>query len=211
MELQTNTSGVDFLFNNLQAALQSGSNTNGLVTNGVLPVLLAMESQVATQLSGRNPGGIAYHGETNVVAPNSTSAMVLLDNLETGAAKLPYVKNGAFSVSLSGTNAVTVPLTNTQTNSSAQVGDTIFAKYNKIILWNLSGVDGNNSASMTVGPAATNGNKLQLPLTNSTITIDGSSAHVFASVNGVTINAANAAITITPTANSTFGCVIMGS
>lgn len=211
MLTQTNTTGVDFVFNNLQAALQSGNNTNGLSTNGILAYVFAVESQAALQQSGRNPGGVAYRGETNVAAPNTTNAQVMLDSFEIMASRLPYTKNGSFVVNTTGTTPVTVPLTNTATNTTSQAGDTVFAKYNKIIFYNLSGLDGVNSAAMTVGPAGTNGNKLQLPLTNSTMTIDGSSAWVLGSVNGVTINAANAAITITPTAGGWFGAVIMGA
>ena len=161
METQTNTTGVHFVFNNLQGALQSGFNTNGLVTNGTLPVLLAFEPQEAMLFTARGPGGSAYHGDTNVVAPTTTTAAILLDALETSAARLPYTKNGAFLVTTSRTTPVTVPLTNTATNTTNQVGDTVFAKWNQIILRNLSGTDNTNSASMTVGPAATNGNSLQ--------------------------------------------------
>jgi hypothetical protein len=218
MPAATNTTGVSFVFNNTQASAQASvaNNTNAVLA---LPTVLQLEPQSATSLTGRQAGGLAYRTDTNGAWPytNGANASIMLDGFEIQASRLTgsqianaSTKSGCFFVTLSGTNAVTVPLTNTQTNTNGVSGDTIFTKYVEIILYNLSGLDGNNSASMTVGPAATNGNKLQMPLTNSTLTVDGSSAHILKSVNSVAINAANAAITITPTANSTFACVLVG-
>lgn len=213
MQTQTNATGVDFVFNNLQAAAQSnlGANINSV---GVLPQVLALDPQTALSLTGRQPGGPSYQKSTNVATPSTTTAAMLLAGFEMRPSKLPYTKNGAFVVSLSGTNAVTVPLTNTATNTNSQAGDTVFATWNQIVLYNLSGLDGNNSASMTIAPGASNGANLQFTSSNTTglaMTIDGSSAQVLGSVNGVTVNATKNTILITPTANSTFGMVISGS
>jgi hypothetical protein len=217
MPLQTNTTGVSFVYNNLSASVQANVNGN---TNAViaLPTVTQLDTQSATMISGRVPGGSAFRTDTNGVGPNFNSGVVMLDGFEIQAARLTgsqivngATKSGVFFVILSGTNAVTVPLTNTSTNTNGAAGDNVFAKYYEVTLYNLSGLDGNNSASMTVGPSGTNGNKLQMPLTNSTLTIDGASAHILKSVNGVVINAANTAITITPTANSTFACIVVGA
>ena len=206
MPLQTSSTGVSFVMNNLEAAVQSSvaGNTNAVAA---LPTVTQLAPQSAMQLTGRNPGGLAYHDDTNVVVPNSTNASILLDDIVTNAAYLPYAKNGAFIVICNGTNAVVVPLTNTATNTNSQAGDTVFAKWNQIILRNLSGTDGYNSASMTVTPTTA---VLQCGV-NGVITLDGGSAHRMGSVNGVAINSSNSTITITPTANSIFGCVISGS
>ena len=207
----TNTTGVDFVFNNLQAALQSGSNTNA---DSALPLVMALDPQSALAITGRQPGGPSYLKSTNVATPSSTTGAMLLDGFETRASKLPYAKNGAFIVSLNGTNSVTVQLTNTAINTNGQAGDTVFATWNQIVLYNLSGVDGNNAASLTVAPAASNGANLQFTASNTTglaMTIDGASAQLLGSVNGVTVNSTKTGITITPTADSLFGCVVSGA
>lgn len=212
MITQTNTNGVNFLWNNLGAVVESGSNTN---TVTALPVAMAFEHQTALTLSGRQPGGASYLGLTNNVSPANASGavVILMDDLVTRADKLGYTKSGFFFVTTNSTTAVTVPLTNTATNTNGQAGDTVFATWNMIIMRNLSGTDGVNSASMTVGPATTNGANLLVTPTNGsgTFTLDGSSAICFLDVNGVAINASHAAITVTPTAGGTFGMVICGS
>jgi hypothetical protein len=213
MPLQTNSTGVSFIYNNLQT-VELGSISGNTNAVSAIPFVTQLEPQSAMFMAARQPGGVAFRGDTNVAytsASNANAAIVQLDNLETAAARLGYTKNGAFIVVTSSTTAVTVPLTNTATNTNSQAGDTVFAKWNKLILWNLSGLDGVASASMTVNGAGTNGVNLLLAATNSTIKLDGSSACVLASINGTTVNAANAAITITPTAGGTFACVVMGS
>jgi len=198
------TTGVDFVFNNLQAV-----NDQGTVVP--LPVVLALEPQSAFQQSQRQPGGIAYQGDSNVAAPAPANAQILLDGIENRASKLPYAKNGAFLVKTNGTTTVSVPFTNTATNTNSTAGDTVFAKWNRIYYFNLSGLDGVNSAAMTVNSAATNGLAMGIIATNAQMTIDGSSCHQICTVNGITVNATNNQITITPTAGGVFGCVIMGS
>jgi hypothetical protein len=215
MPLQTNSTGVEYVYNNLQGAVASSVSGN---TNAVqaVPVVQQFEYQSAAQLTGKQPGGTAFRQPTNsyFTAPNNTNAAaVLLTAPEVAISRLngAFTKTGAFIVVTSGTNAVTVPLTNTSTNTNSAAGDNVFAKYNMIFLWNLTPADGVNSAAMTVGPAGTNGNKLGLNATNSTINLDGGpSCAILISTNGVAINAANAAITVTPTAGGTFGCVVCG-
>ncbi len=204
MPAVTNSTGVDFVFNNLQ--IYDAFNTASLIPN-----VIQMEQQSALQMTGRLPGGSAYRGNSAVVAPATNSAMVLLDGMVTLASNLGYAKNGAFIVSLNGTNAAVVPLTNTATNTNSVAGDTVFTQWKQITMYNLSGLDNHNSAVMYVeGSGVTNGVNLAAN-TNSILALAGSSRIVLESVNGITVNAANANVSITPTADSTFGMVISGS
>lgn len=208
----TNTNGVEFVLNNLQATLQSNTNAN-VVT--ALPILMALGKKEALELTNRVKGGTSYLGGTNSASPNTTNAAILLSMLQAGASDLGYAKNGAFYVTTSGTTAVTIPLTNTATNTNGKTGDTVFATWNRIVCYNLSGLDNTNSAAMTIGPAATNGNNLMVTSTNGTanrISLDGGGGvAVLISTNGTTVNAANAAVTVTPTSGGTFAMVISGS
>ncbi len=199
----TNTNGVDFVAN----FLQSFDQWNQVI---LTPSVVPLEAQAALQLSGRNPGGLAYRGNSAAAAPNTTNAAILLDGQETLASRLGYTKNGAFLVSCNGTNAVSVPLTNTKTNTNAQAGDTVFTTWKQITLYNLSGLDGAASAVMYVqGTPTTNGANLSVNA-NGVFAIAGSSRMTLENVNGVPVNAANAVVTITPTADGTFGMVISG-
>ncbi len=199
----TNTNGVDFVANFLQGFDQ----WNQVL---IVPTVVPLEAQAALQLSGRNPGGLAYRGNSAAAAPNTTNAAILLDGMETMVSRLGYTKNGAFLVHCNGTNAVAVPLTNTATNTNAQAGDTVFTTWKQITLYNLSGLDGNNSAVMYVsGSGGTNGANLNLNA-NGVHAIAGSSRITLENINGATVNAANAVVTITPTADGTFGMVISG-
>ncbi len=199
----TNTNGVDFVAN----FLQTFDQWNQVIIN---PSVVPLEPQAALQVTGRLPGGGAYRGNSAAAFPNTTNASILLDGMETLASRLGYTKNGAFLVHCNGTNAVSVPLTNTATNTNAQAGDTVFSSWKQITLYNLSGVDQNNSAVMYVqGTPTTNGANLSVNA-NGVFAIAGSSRMTLENVNGVPINAANAVLTITPTADGTFGCVISG-
>lgn len=202
------TTGVNFVLNNTRSVVGASN------TVGALPQLLALDDARSLELTGREPGGGAYLGNSAGVVPSSTNASILLGPGGVRTSQSGYAKNGAFYVTTTGTNAVTVPLTNTATNTNGRVGDTSWTTWNRITLHNLSGNDNTNSASMTVGPAATNGANLMITSTNGTanrITLDGRSAVTIESTNGVAINAANAAITITPSAGGTFACVVEGA
>lgn len=210
---QTNTNGVNFVVNNLQA--QEISNNAGN-TNSVplLPSLIGLEPQAALSMSARNPGGVCYRGGINSVFLNNNAGAILVDAFESSVARLGYQKSGAFMVVCSGTNAVSVPLTNTQTNTNGYFGDTTFATANVLLWKNCSGQGDNNngvSASMSINGSGTNGNKMGLT-TNSQITLDGGGSIWWSqSNNGFTVNAANAQVTITPTNGGVFVGVIAGS
>jgi len=204
MSVVANTNGANFVYNNLQAYDQFN-------TVNVLPNVIQLERQSALQQSGRLPGGGSYRGNSANVSPNTTTAAILLDAMVTSAADLGYQKSGAFVVTLNGTTAVTVPLTNTSTNTNSVAGDNVFAKWSLIIGYNLTGLDGVNAADITLAKAATNGVPLGIAGAN-TYTVPASSRVVFENCNGgITVNAANAAVTITPTADGHFALVVCGS
>ena len=184
------TTAVDFVFNKL---LGVNNNTNTINT---LPYLIALERQSALQLSARQPGGSAYHGNSAVVAPNTTNSFVLLDGMETMAASLGYAKNGAFFVVVNAA-AVTVTLTNTATNTNGTAGDTVFANIAQYTIYNLSGLDGNNAVNATINTTGTNGALLGITA-NGTIVIAGSSRFVGedTATNGWPIAAATAIVTV---------------
>lgn len=226
MQTQTNTTGVDFLVNVLQAAIQT--NGTSLNTNAVnaLPQILGLSKTRALIQSGRVPGGQAYQKGSNAayIPPNALGTVVANTNagtvfpggVETRPSQLPCTKNGAFIVVTSSTTKVTVPLTNTATNTNGQAGDTVFATWNQIVLYNLTGlgIDNTNSASMTVAGSNTNGANIGLTPVNALggYTLAGGGGYAVAqNWNGVTINAANANIEITPTAGGIFAGVISGS
>ena len=228
MQTQTNTSGVDFVLNYLQAAIQQSSGTNGVPTGNsvtAVPVLMALDSQNALQQSGRLPGGPAYNKPSNaafippnalgVVASNTNAGIVALSGIETRPSKLGTTKSGAFVVEMNGTNAVVVPLTNTAVNTAGQVGDTVFATWFELIFYNLTGmgIDNTNAASCTVAGSNTNGANIGVTPVNATggYTLAGGGGIAIAqNWNGVTVNAANANITITPTASGVLGVVVCG-
>lgn len=231
MQTQTNTTGVDFILNYLSAALQSGGTTTNSSlgnTNAVnaIPTLQAVDAQSALILSGRVVGGQSYTkpsnsvyippGPTGVIAANTNAGTVVLSGVEIRPSKLGTTKNGAFVIVMNGTNAVVVPLTNTATNTNGQVGDTVFATWNQITFYNLTGLglDNTNAASATVASSNTNGANIGLTPVNAVggYTLAGGGGFVAQqNWNGVTINAANANITITPTASGLLAGVISGS
>ncbi len=226
MLTQTNTSGVDFILNALQAALQSTNTTNTLSTNSILPLLQAVDPSWALQLAGRVPGGQAYQKGSNgaYIAPtaagnvvsNTNAGVVALTGFETRASKLPCTKNGAFILNTNSTNTYTLQLTNTATNTNGQVGDTVFASWNQIIFLNLSGmgIDAVASAAMKVAPSNTNGANFGPTSVNTAgeINLDGNGGvFLMQSWNGVAINAAAKNYTVIPTAGGIFCCVICGA
>lgn len=214
----TNTN-ASFVYNNMAVtnggAMIGNSNSNAVV---VQPMVQALDFQSATFMAARQPGGTAFRAKSNVAftAPsNANAAIVQLDNMETTTSRLGYTKNGAFIIALSGTTNSVVPLTNTQTNTNSFAGDTSFNTVNQVIFYNLSGLDGNNSSSITVGKYNTNGLDLGwISGTNGVFNgslVYGSSRLCLENNNGWTVNAANANLYFTPAANSTIGVVISGS
>ncbi len=212
----TNSTGVSFVYDNRAASAQStvGGNANAVLA---IPNIAMLDFNAALVATGRQPGGVSFRAASNsslAASTNANAATVLLDGMETYASRLGYKKNGAFLIVLSGTTNATVPLTNTQTNTNAFVGDNVFATVNQIVLYNLSGLDGNASADLNVVKSNTNGLGLGFTGGNNAfagVTVGGSSRVVLESINGLTVNAANCALIFTPTANSTVGVVVSGA
>ena len=73
----TNSGGLSFLFNNLQAAVfgTQAANTNSV---GLLPQLLGLEPQAALQISGKNPGGAAELPSTFMYSYTFTRNQILV-------------------------------------------------------------------------------------------------------------------------------------
>lgn len=213
---QTNTNGVDFIMNTLQGGIQSNSNsTGGATSNAVdsLPTLMGLDPQNALQQTARQPGGSCFAKGANAayIPPgplgtiiSNTNAGTWNPSFEIRPSKLGTTKSGGFFVQMNGTNAVTVPLTNTATNTNGTVGDTVFATWYQIKFANLTGlgIDNTNSASATVSSSNTNGANLGFQPVNANggYTIAGGGGTVIQqNFNGVTINASQNAILITPT------------
>lgn len=228
MITQTNTSGVDFVLNYLQGALQ----TNGAALNtnaaGVLPVLLALEPTAAQIQSGRIQGGQAYKKPSNgvyippnaigVVQPNTNAGVVMAGGYETRPSQLGTTKSGAFIVQMNGTNAVNLNLTNTAVNTNGQVGDTVFANWNQISVQNLTGmgIDNTAAASLTFAPSNTNGANIGTLTTNSLggVTVTGAGGAYLAqnwNGNGTAIGASSLNAVLTPTGSGVCLVEISGS
>lgn len=166
MITQTNTSGVSFVVENVVGQLQSTNTTNAATS---LPAMLALEPQVAIQQGGRNPGGQAYRKGANIayippnslgtVVANTNAGCVLLDGFEMMAARLGTTKSGAALISVNANTAVNLNLTNTAVNTNSQAGDTVFANWNQLIFYNLTGmgIDNSSAGVLTVLSSNTNG------------------------------------------------------
>jgi hypothetical protein len=222
VQIQTNTNGVDFLLNFLQGALYT--NGSALNTNAVSaqPTLLALDSQSAQQQSGRNPGGQAYQKPSNAayippnaqgtVVANTNAGCVLIGGYETRPSKLGTTKSGAFLVTMNGTNAVNLNLTNTAVNTNAQVGDTTFTYWNQIIVHNLTGqgIDNTNGASLTLASTNTNGANLGIIPVNALggLVVPAASAYALQNwnTNGTPLNSSALNATLTPTGSGQ--CVV---
>lgn len=184
------TTGASFIFQNNQTDLA------GAAAVVAIPYVEAVDHQSAMALAGRGPGGSSYLANSN----SATNNIILLDDMVTRTDKLPYAKNGVICVTLNGTEASTISLlaTNTAvTNGTVTLaGDTAFVKWNQLIFYNLSGLDGNAGADLVITPGSANGATLPLPASNSA-TVALSSRHVYESITGVTISASAKNVTIT--------------
>ena len=225
MITQTNTAGVDFLLNFLQAAVQTNGSAQNTNAVNAIPTLLALEPTAAQIQSGRVLGGQAYQKPSNaayispnslgVVVANTNAGAILIGGYETRASKLNTTKSGAFLVTMNGTNAVNLNLTNTAVNTNAQVGDTVFATWNQIIVHNVTGqgLDNTALAGLTFASTNTNGANIGLSAVNAVCgyTVAGASAIALQNWNGVAINASNLNATITPTGSGQCVIEISGS
>ena len=213
-----NSGNQVFVYNNFNPAVIGtvSGNTNGLL---VAPYVQGMDPQAALQMTGRNPGGASYRAPVNsvVAAANNTNAVIAMIGGDLGAAvaRMGFTKGGAFlcNALTNGTSAVTVPLTNTQTQTNAFWGDTSFTTVYAMILQNFNNVDGVSSgnAAFYVNGSATNGAVLGLN-TNGTYAIPANGSTVLlAFPQGIAIAAATANMLITPVNGGVFACAVYGA
>ena len=216
MPLQTNSTGVSFVYNNLQSTELSSVSGNTNAVTGI-PFVTQLDAQSTLIQAGKVPGGTAFRQAPNVpytAAGNTNAVIVQLDGFETQLSRLngTFTKSGAFICVTSGTTAVNVPLTNTSTNTNSNCGYNVFAKMNFIAMWNLSGIDGlANSASMAITVTGTNGFNFGIGANGSLALQGGGNPMCLWNLNGATVNAANAYITCTPTAGGVWAVVVGGA
>jgi hypothetical protein len=194
------TTSVGFIFQNKASSLDAAAFT-------AIPYVAAVEDQSANSLSGRERGGGAYNGSSAIVSNNIARIDAMMSNL----ALAGYAKNGCFHVTTSGTTGVTIDLTNLATNSTTTAGDVTFAKWNLLIFYNLSGVDGVTAASMTIAPGASNPIGSLFGGTSPTLALAASSRVAVENTTGVTVSSSAKTLLITPTAGGNFALCVGGS
>jgi hypothetical protein len=218
----TNSGGMAFVYNNLQAA-ENNVNSSNTNTVGVLPQIQGFEPQSAQFMTARQPGGIAYRQPGNVnfpggnaaVAVNGVSSILIGGDFGIAAARMGYTKGGGFLITSNsnGTQAITFDTTNTQVNTNSFWGDTTFATINLMILQNLSGVDGISSgnSSWYVNGSATNGAVLNLNTNGTYVVKPNGGTVVVADINGLNSAAANCKVLCTPVNGGVLAVSIYGS
>ncbi len=211
----TNSGGMVFVYNNLQAALQGETNANANAVF-VVPTLSMLEPQAALFMTARNPGGSAYRQPTNAVFPNTTNPCSIIGgDFGVAAARQGYTKGAALLIASNsnGTTAKTFDTTNTQANTNSFAGDLTFATINVIILQNLSGCDGisNGAGAWFVNGSATNGAVLNLN-TNGTYVVNYNGGCVVIEDNvGINSVASTCKVLCTPVNGGVLAVAIYGS
>ena len=110
MPLQTNSTGVSFVYNNLQSTELSSVSGNTNAVTGI-PFVTQLDAQSTLIQAGKVPGGTAFRQAPNVpytAAGNTNAVIVQLDGFETQLSRLngTFTKSGAFICVTSGTTAV---------------------------------------------------------------------------------------------------------
>lgn len=227
MITQTNTNGVDFLLNILQAVTQTNGSALNTNSVGTIPQLLVLDAQSALVQSGRVPGGQAYQKPANAaqippnalgnVVANTNAGVVMLGGFETRASKLGCTKAGAFWCSVNAA-AISISLQALGTNTNGNAGDTTFSNWNQIVLLNPSGTGIDNTAAATVTVTSSNTNGANIGMTPVNVlggaTIGGNGGVYCAqnwNGNGQPVNATNLNITINSTGPVNFVGLICGS
>ena len=118
-----------------------------------------------------------------------------------------FAKNGGVLLTLTGTTAQSVDLTNTTTNTPASyAGDTAFSNVNLIIFNNLGAVD------LVVSPGASNPARLpEMTGTSPTITVPAGSFVVVHSTANLAVDSTHKVFTVTPTAGGSMAITVCGS
>lgn len=106
-----------------------------------------------------------------------------------------YAKNGAIRLALTGTTPKTIDLTDLTANAQSYAGDTAFAKFALLVLFN----DG--AAAVTFASGASNGASVGL---SGTLTVAPGDMKVLPWGTAVTVDGTHKTIDITPTSGGSF-------
>jgi hypothetical protein len=137
----------------------------------------------------------------NVVASGGATR---LDTVASNLAKDGYAKNGAASITLTGTTPVTITLADLTSATTSNAGDTSFATVNE-----LSFTAG--AADVVIAPGTTNPCSLLLGGTTPTITVPALSGILLKSAAGITVDSTHKTILITPTAGGSLAVGVGGA
>lgn len=157
------------------------------------PYVVACEPNVADALTGFGPGGTA------------TSHFLVDRQRKANLATAGYAKNGASVTSLTGTTPVTLSLIDLTSNSTDSAGDTVFATWNTLIIYNLGAAD------ITIKQAGSNPASLLGISTTPAQTIPAGSKLVLQSAAGVTVDSTHKDFVITPTSGGSVAVAVGGA
>jgi hypothetical protein len=116
-----------------------------------------------------------------------------------------FAKNGAATVTLSGTTPVNIDLTNLATATTSNAGDTGFAHWSLILFKNTGAAD------VTIAQGASNPASLGFAGTTPTLTIPAGSTMVFnTSTTPIAVDGTHKIVTVTPTAGGSFAILVGG-
>jgi hypothetical protein len=116
-----------------------------------------------------------------------------------------FAKNGAASVALTGTTPVTLSLLDLTSNTTSSAGDTVFATWNVLNMFNTGGAD------VTIAQAGSNPARLGLAGTNPTLTIPAGSRVSLESVAGLGVDSTHKSFVVTPTSGGSFAFSVGGA
>lgn len=162
----------------------------------------------AAQLVGSTvqaAGAVVALNESNATQVVNGGSGTRLDAFVANLATAGYAKNGAASVSLTGTTPVTLDLTTLSTNATASAGDLTYATFYQLVYRNTGAAD------VTVAPGGSNPASLGFGGTTPTITVPANSAVTFQYAAGVTVDSTHKTITITPTSGGSFALCVGGA
>lgn len=131
---------------------------------------------------------------TSAAQLNAASNVDRADYLLSDLSVAGYAKNGAIRQTYSGTTPKNIDLTDLTSNAASYAGDTTFASFNTLVLYN----DG--AADVTFAPGGSNPASVGLAGTSPTLTIPaGKKVVLNYATAGVTVDSTHKIITITPT------------
>jgi len=127
------------------------------------------------------------------------------DKVSQDLSTMGLAKNGGNRLSLSGTTPVNIDLTDLTANAASSAGDTSFASFVNLTLYN----DG--AAAVTVAPGASNPASIGLSGTSPTLTVNPGCACVLNYGSPVTVDSTHKIITVTPTSGGSFVLSVGGA